>query len=261
MNRRKVRENQYLNPPAMTWGHADVSPELLGSANFLLLAALEERSEHAHPRNHHAHHALGATVLRATAFDVWLIEVVQNCREFRRGRSDDDWAKIALAPIPCRYARIAMKLTGQSLPLPEDAGLLLDVRHEIVHDLPRPFANPHGVPDWLVGLSERGLLWAPAAFGDVPAIAFAGWMYSSYALAYWGAEATAEAAMVLAGAVRASGDQSTCEDATNFTLHRSIPSPTNLHEHDRQRGLKLRQLDGDPAQGASAGPRRPPPRE
>jgi hypothetical protein len=86
---------------------------------------------------------------------------------------------------------LAKRLGARDLPAQRDLELLLAVRDELAHFLPRPLPDEGGMPGWLVDLHRRGLLLG----GADPGPGFdLGRRLCSYRLAYW-AWATVDAAV------------------------------------------------------------------
>lgn len=175
MNRRKERETAYLREGA---GPGPLAFDLVVSAQETLVRALEDRRGQVVrlAANHYSPNAVATIVLVATALDVSMNEAIATGDVF--GTKVD--RKLALLPTCTKFAQSASggsEFEAAAMEL----RLLVDVRDEIVHYLPRSERSSIGnLPSWCQSLHERGLfIAAPGSDFQFSQ------KIPSYALAYW----------------------------------------------------------------------------
>jgi hypothetical protein len=119
-------------------------------------------------------------------------------------------------------------------PLWEDLDLVIAVRNEIEHFLPRPITTPVGLPTWLTRLVALNVLtdsMSPAALPDGTILSHPlGERLKSYALAYWAFERVEAAVMALDQYLH-SGPLDT-SIAANFSAFGGLWAPSDLPRHD-----------------------------
>lgn len=210
-----------------TWAASALSFDLVVSAQGLLEQALNDRRGRVFrlPRTHYTPRAVGAIALVVTAFEAFLNEAY-----------DVSSPQLPWARERAVEASLMDKATGLfHVATPPgatfDTGeleMVIDVRNEIIHYLPRP------TPDLIERLEKRGLLMAAqGANWDM------GQKLGSYALAHW-AFATIEATIGRLAQVTPRERWLSTSLAENFTLHpqRFCP-PDRLPDFDQQHGLTL----------------------
>jgi hypothetical protein len=224
MNRRKLRQQQFSTDKVGGWAWITTSQSLATCAVAQLALSLEDRHRgySRWPNNHYSDHALGAILLIVAAFEAWLNESVRQL-----------WLtgpRMALAEkgIVERYETRAYESSGSTFSALSDLSVLVDVRHEIEHFLPRAVDAPNGLPPWLAQLIERGYLIDSRIPGATPL----GERFKSYGLAYWAFETVRSAAFALEQPL---GEQwqRVGWTALNFELYLGLFSPTRLDEHDK----------------------------
>jgi hypothetical protein len=223
VGKRKKKVEQFVTLRMGGW--VGLSGDLVNCARALLQMALDERRREVlrYPADHFSEYAVGSILLLVTGFDAWLNEVLSEAlfvsdRERLKGLADE--------PLLCRYYGIPHRVAGAQMPANQELSLLVDLRHEIAHYLPRIIPDEGNVPGWLAELRRRQLFFQSDE-DDAPL----GWRLASYRLAYWAWE-TVEAAVaefVSAACVEVEGAAplgSHC--AGNFGIFRTICPPTQL---------------------------------
>jgi hypothetical protein len=214
-----------------------ISQDLLGSAECLLVNALEERKRPVWRtrHNHSTWFAPGVVVTVLTAFDAWLSELIGSAR-ISGSISHDEIVVLIEKPLADRYRDTAQHLTGKRLSASKDLKLLSTLRHEIVHFLPyvQDITSGETVPPGLGDLESRQLL---ITSGDPSADFHFSQKLGSYALGYWACETAFSAARDFAAALRISGIPHANID--NFAFYQSIAAPSELPKFDKQFALTL----------------------
>lgn len=222
-SRRKPRQEQFMALDAGTV--VDLSPALIGASLRLLTAALEDRLIGARTKNnHYAPNAPGCIVLIVCGFDSWLNELIEGGSHRNRGpQHNEELRKLAFAaPTLVKYAKAPERATGKTLKVGEHVDILLSLRDELVHHLPRyPFQGA-GPPRWLFRLEEMGLLLTESDGRPVPLLVH---KLCSYALAYWAWEAVNSAA-----------------EAFVKAMHTALPPPQHCFLMNFRRYKKEQQL-------------------
>lgn len=224
-NRQKMRAEQFRDNPTL----GSISFMHAASANTLLAAALNERRAgvYRYANDHATFMAPGAIVLVVTAFDVWLTEALAFTFIGRPERVDVHLSTRAKYEAMCQHVRTVPPDTVRS-----ELDLAIELRHELVHFLPRTF-GAEAVPDWFDSLEARGLFFG-AGEGHR-------WDFSQrvggYRLAYWVFRTVEAAALVLRDAPQSGAPYLSL--ANNFTLYRRTTPPEELPRFDRQFKLAL----------------------
>jgi hypothetical protein len=224
-SKRKVRRSQFLKREAGSYMH--LSYPLVRSALSNLELSLQDRREPVFREadNHYSHHGVGSIVMLVSGFDSLLNEIID--------RLGDKLRDLAVKPITSRYYEIPWRHIGQRVPANKDLDLLMDIRHEVVHGLPRVINESHNVPVWLSGLQERGL-FVTAPGGDFAL----GWKIGSYKVCYWAWETISFATKSLLNTVDEArmAVQMTVDEMERF---REVCSPEKLVEFDEKHGLEI----------------------
>jgi hypothetical protein len=226
MSRRAERKEQFKKSP----GGDSFSPDIIVSAHTLLELALAERKRGVwrDVHNHYTAHATSVIVLAVTALDAWLMEYIL-AAAFR----DPPVKDIAHLSLFDRVRTFLTKADRVS-PVLDELRLLIDVRDEIVHVLPRQLGPTYPLPSWLQSLDERGFM-IKTTKGDFRMHQ----KFASYALAYW-ATTTAHACTQELMAVAPDSMPSSPEWlARNFARYRHISSPEQLPQFDARYKLDL----------------------
>jgi hypothetical protein len=243
MSRRKQRQQQFLR--VRTGWYNPLSPMLLKSALVLLDAALHERRGDVTrlQENHYSWHAVGSIALLIEGLEAWLNERIWSLYS----SAEPDILKLADKPIKQKYCQVPQRIKGVEMRLGADLDMVIDVRNEIAHFLPRiieegPKITRH-VPPWLEELYQRQLfLIVPerkvkevereGGRIDVPLQQ----LLCSYRLAYWAWETVAEA---VAGFVEVLGEADPVGySVPAFERYKTVVFPPGrLHEYDAQWGL------------------------
>ncbi|MGA2285080.1 MAG: hypothetical protein ABSG55_02260 [Dehalococcoidia bacterium] len=237
MSKRKQRVDQFVTVrPGVK---VSLSGDLVECARALLQMALDQRRGEVlrYREDHFSWYAIGSILLLVSALEAWLNEVLSEAlfisdRQRLIGLADE--------PLLAKYYEIPNRVTGVRISPNEELTLLVDVRHEIAHYMPRILPDEGGVPNWLVDLHRRHLFLGGRDEGR----AILSWRFASYRLAYWAWE-TAEAAVaefVTAASVEVEGVALGCHCAGNFSCFRTICPPSELAEYDAQHGLELTRI-------------------
>jgi len=238
-NPRRQRKEEFLGSEAMP---SSFSVQLILSANALLAIALHERRQGVvkTATNHFTHHAAGALALILTAFDAWVTQTLalstwHGGEDLKEGLAD--------LPLCARYQRLA-EVSGVTVPeeVRGDLALLVEVRHEIIHHLPRPVSSEGNVPACLVELHRRELFIATGRSYDYPFPDKLG----SYKLAYWAFRTVAAAASTWTDGARREWEWQ-FGMARNFLLYvqESCP-PEVLPTFDTRYGIQLTVWEDEP---------------
>jgi hypothetical protein len=223
--KRSTRVHEFESKPS--WLGSSLSCDLVFSAGTLLALALRSRRGRVYrlATTHYSPHATGATALVVTAFDTFLNEVYDWSSNLL------PWARkfAAEASVLAKHRGLLHSATPAGATFDTaDLETLMDVRHEIVHYLPRP------TPTLIHRLERRGILMSTSQ----PSGWDMGQKLASYALAYWAFE-TIEAAVAQLVDVMPAERAFTLSLAENFTLYRqSACHPEELRWFDQEHGLR-----------------------
>jgi len=220
-------------------GMVSLSGDLVHCAQALLQMALDDRRREVRlSTNHFSSCAVGSILLLVAGFEAWLNEILSEAlfvcdRERLKGLADE--------PLLTKYYGIPQRVAGVRMPANQELSLLIDLRHEIAHYLPRVIPDEGNVPAWL-GELHRRRLFLYSSMGEQGPL---GWNIASYRLAYWAWE-TVEAAVVefvSAVTVEVHGRASVGSHcAENFGRFRMICPPSQLGQYDSEHGLELTRI-------------------
>lgn len=216
---RRARREEFAERPG---GTATFSVTLLHCADGLLGAAFADRTggRYTRPRdaasNHSSEYAVGAVVMIVHAFEAWLNETVADLgwADAAIGAAERPTLAIADRDLVAKVERLG-RLRDPGFAVPAALPLLVAIRNEFVHHLPRWF-DGRGRPACVDELDRLGVL----VHADVEGRDY-GWTHqvTSYRLAWWAFE-TVEAV------VAALGRPNT---GRNFSLFRHhAPPPDDL---------------------------------
>jgi hypothetical protein len=238
MTRRKERKAAYLNPQA---GFMPLSFDLLLSAKQALKRALRDRKFEVVrlATNHYTPNAAATIILVTTALEVSMNEAIAKGSSVL-GSSVE--RSLALLPTCDKFAKVCSG-SDRFQPTATELRLLVDLRDEIVHYLPRAERSAAGnFPHWCQTLQKRGL------FIEAPG---SDYQFSqkipSYALAYWSYEAAHEAIELF---VRSLPDttQRICGNLLhNFSCYQDVCPPAKLRKYDGENFLELTEWPGSDA--------------
>lgn len=225
-NKQKIRKQQFEHGTSfdgISYAHSS-------GGTTLLAAALAERREdvYRYAQDHASLAAPSAIVIVVTAFDVWLSECIAFMKFGRPDVTDATLSVCAKYDAVCRH----LGLTSPSA-VRAELELAVDLRHELVHYLPRAFgADP--APAWFESLEARGLFFG-AGEGHR-------WRFSQrlcgFRLAYWAFRAVEGAALFLRDNAPPP-HAAYLSPAHNFTLYRRTTPPEELPAYDARFGLAL----------------------
>lgn len=151
------------------------------------------------------------------------------------GGTNQDFMRLAFEPVSKKYYEIPQRVAKAEIPPRTELDLVIQLRHEIVHYLPRVVKEEGSVPNWFLELHKRRLfITSSSSDGDFVLAHKLG----SYRLAYWAFESVAGAVADLLDALGAKAD-SIRLTASNFGHYRSAPSPTELAAFDFEHKLEL----------------------
>lgn len=231
MNHRAERRKAYLKDGGIGFLSTDIVKSALGCLSL----ALADRRGHGLrlKHNHYAPNATGALVLLVTALDASMNELIAFVDKDR---------PLADVPTLQRYLRLT-----QGRPPDEELyahlGLLVEVRHEVVHFLPRYVGDKGNVPTWLKPLDDLGLfLRGPREEVDFTFFQ----KLSSYALAYWGWEVANAILKRVVEAIPAEELPFYDYLTHNFGRFDQLCAPADLPTFDRRHGLTLSDPPGRP---------------
>lgn len=169
-------------------GGGSASQDLLSAANMLLLLALHERPNRAHPPgNINTQYAPGAVMLRMAGFEAFLNEGLA-VLEDPFGKTPK-MKHLAALPFLDKYKAIFQLQTAQPAPNTDELDVAIHARNEVVHYLPRDRSQSKTLSE----LDRRGLL--------IPSN-FIGHGLESYNLALWVFKVTQRYAVDLANALQ-----------------------------------------------------------
>jgi hypothetical protein len=228
------KTEEFVNKPL--GGTSSMSYALAISARSMLELALDDRRPRVYrlAATHFTASAIGAITLVVAAFDAFLNEACDMSSATVAGIR----SIAARSPTVDKYLSLLRAASPDVVFDTGDLEMLVDVRNEIVHYLPRP------TPTLIERLEARGLLMStPRAPGwDM------GQKLPSYALAYWAFE-TVEAAVAKLVEVTPEDRSFALSLAPNFSLYRqSTCPPQQLAAFDVAYGLELTE---DTVSGAS----------
>ena len=213
-----------------------LSGQILDCALLELKNALEYRSFRVvrTSNNHYSPHALGSILLLVTAFDIWLNELIGHFGPF-----DPGFKELACQPLLKKYYGLPKQLVKTTIPPHRELELLVELRHEIAHYLPRVIKDKGNVPTWFAELNRRRLFCTgPDPEADYYTMSS---KLASYRLAYWAWETTEGAIGDLFEALSPLGQRlgGVRSVATNFTQYRKLYSPAQLGMFDQAHKLSL----------------------
>jgi len=230
VSKRKQREEQFLGHG--TGATTTLSSELVICAISQLKLALDDRRRPVFrtPSNHYSPHALGSILLLVAALEAWLNEAI-----WLLWLGREDLKPLAFEPVGTKYYEIPRRVAGSTIPPQTELGLVIELRHEIAHFLPRVIQQEGNVPPWFVELHRRRLFLT----GSQPKADFVlSQKLACYRLAYWAWETVSAA---ITDFLEALGPQSDVVrwTASNFGQYRDVPSPSQLATYDAEHKLEL----------------------
>jgi hypothetical protein len=230
MSNRKDRLKQFKTQRPGPTG--SLSTNLVDSARALLRQSLDDRRRGVvrAADNHYSFHSPAVITLVVTAFEAWLNECISILAYV-----DDLPRDFADKPITKKYYEIPKRVTDSTVPDQPDLQFSIDLRHEMVHFLPRVLRETDpGAPTRLVHLADQGfLLDTPTPRGEFPLEV----RLSTYRLAYWACETTE---IAVAAFMKALGSKKeyVVPTGSNFRLfHQDVCPPSELGDYDTQYGL------------------------
>ncbi len=225
-----------------------ISGALISCAFNELLAAFDDREKDKKRQsdNHYTVHALGSIVLLVTALDSYLNEIIwEMCRT---GQDEYNVRELISRDAAQKYKEILKKkaekdVVDNDIPQITDLKIVVDLRDEIVHFLPRviPRNGPKkNVPEWFDRLVKLGILLDRPIVNDETPL---GRNLMSYKLAYWSWEVVTKAMIDFAEAFKPDTHQIIFDkspgkiswDFSRFLLFKKYEgyfSPKNLQIYD-----------------------------
>lgn len=230
MGRRKERQAQFLVRESGAWW--TFSGDLVVCAFSELRLALDERCERVYrtPNNHYTIHALGSILLLVAALEAWLNEAI--CLF---GFMNQDLKCLAFEPLGEKYYQIPKKVANTQILPRTELDLVIELRNEIAHYLPRSFKEEGNVPKWFQELHKRHL-FITSSHPDADFTLSQ--KLGSYSLAYWVWESVDSAIADLLDALGPQAERIR-DTSSNFGLYRSICSPSELPAYDTKHKLEL----------------------
>lgn len=216
-----------------------LSASLVTCAAQLLNMALQERRREVFRTrdNHYTNHAVGSVLVLTAALEAWLNEAIYHGSAWGDPRT---LRELAGDSILHKYRGIPRHLGGERLPPDPQMALLLDVRDEIAHFLPRG-----AMPASFRALQRKGLL---ITTGRPDIDFFFTQKLPSYRLAYWAWTVVDAAVDRLIGALRANQQVAQAIEifastASNFRLYRRVCAPEALRQFDEHYRLELTRVN------------------
>ncbi len=214
---------------------------LLTSAAELLQMALHDRRRHVFRTrdNHFTPHAVGSILLLTAAFEAWLNEAISL---YANMSSSPQLLELAGAPILVKYEQIPERLGVARLPPHDELRLMLAVRDEIAHFLPRGDREWEGnVPPAFQDLNRMGLL-ITSRTTDADFV-FTQKLHS-YRLAYWAWQVVDHAVSRFVEALHsipqlAAMTEMIAATASNFKMYQRICPPEELGSFDAHYRLRI----------------------
>lgn len=234
-SRRKERSTEFNVPAMLT---QSVSSDLLETVTLLLRQGLEQRRREVwrESKNHFTSFTPAVVVLIVTAFDQWVIECLLTVSCDSKARD--------LIEMPLRQRIPEMfQYWGKGLSpvCATDIPMLIDLRDEVVHYLPRGSTSQHGIPLWFRTLQSNGLLiTSQGTRGDFNFYQ----KLTSYALGYWACETIAQAVDEVLAASPSHIRFILRAVAGNFRMFEHLTRPSHLSDYDAQFGLQLTRPPG-----------------
>jgi hypothetical protein len=243
MSNRKRRHNQFSKSISLSGWQPRLSATLLHNAYSLLGLSLSDRQRPVQrlADDHYSEHAVGTMVVLVDALEGYLNEAISQLAFTIAPRKEISRQAVLNAadrPIQEKYEKVTELLAERPVAASTDLKLLLDVRHEIAHFLPRILEEdpPKYLPEWLQSLDDRCLL---LAFPDDPYIArLLSDLLCSYKLAYWAWQTTLDAVSAFQAAV-VEPTESLLIPVNGFALFMNLAAPERLHAYDLKHGLTL----------------------
>lgn len=231
MSRRTERRRDFESP--LAGGHAWItsSDRLVGSATSLLILSLEDRHGGVMKTNtnHYSPHALAAISMLHSAFDAWVTEQIAIPPVYPRTLADKQLLE--------RYQNLCRLVASQEdwQQIWDKLDLVIAVRNEIEHFLPRKVLAADGLPAWLAPLARENVLaasmWPPTLPDGTRLQHSLGEQLKTYALAYWAFDVVEEAVLALQPHL-VNALPLEISAAVNFTHFHSVCLPARLTEHD-----------------------------
>lgn len=172
------------------------------------------------------------------AFEAWVNEAAHGCTV--SGVRTEDLVDLLHGPLAKRYHEIPTLVSKARLPQNDNLLAVIDVRDEIVHDVPRAITGEGNVPGWMRRLHRMGLFVSSkrAPKSDL----LLSQKLPSYRLAYWCCEVIDSAAKTFVAALGNPALTAVAVSAANllpsFSFY-SKYSPRNFGEFDRLYCLTL----------------------
>lgn len=230
MSRRKARQAQFLSQKKGAF--VSLSSDLLLCALSELKQALDDRRRPVvrMSRNHYSPHALGSIVLLVAGLEAWLNETILSY-----GFTDKQFKSLAFDSVKNKYYEIPKRVTKTMITRHHDLELVINLRNEIAHYLPRIILEEGNVPSWFLGLQRRGLFIKPS-HGRVDFLL--GQKLASYRLAYWAWRTIEKAVEDLLDALSSEGELGRWT-ANNFRHYRKVCPPNKLIDYDAKYKLEV----------------------
>lgn len=217
-----------------------LSSSLIICAFSELRSSLRDRSNASvrSSNNHETSHAVGSIVLLVTSFDAFLSEGMESISFVEPNVLD-----LASEGTSEKYKKIIKNLGGE-IELNEDITLVIKLRDEIVHYLPRFTPNGNGprkyIPRNFWSLDKRELFLIPSSQNaEIP---FAR-QVCSYRLAYWAwqtIDAAATNFVTAFDSTKIPRSRVIYQGLSqNFKKYLIVTPPDRLSEYDAQWNLKL----------------------
>jgi hypothetical protein len=190
--------------------------------------------------NHYSSYAVGAIVLLVDGFEAWLN---QSIWYLARKSSDDPLFKLADKPIMSKYRGVPKQVCGSEMLDNRSLEMLVELRNEIAHFLPRIIQEDRGklrhVPRHFEELFEKRIFFVgPEENLPEDTELLLSDLMSSYRLAYWAWETVAEAVEIYREALK-EDPAATMLHSQNFHLYNDVCPPDSLPQYDSQHGISI----------------------
>jgi hypothetical protein len=248
VDKRKKRHEEFS--VKRTGWYSSLWEKLLFCSHTLLLQSLAERHRKVAriPDNHYSHNAVGSIILLVDGLEAWLNKSIWYLSD--RVEDTENFFKLANTGIKQKYHAVPKQVAGTVIPTQPNFEMVLDVRHEISHFLPRIIeeepAPARHVPSWLSPLFEQRIFFIPYE-REIPddVDLTLSTLLCSYKLAYWSWQIVEEAVETYCEALK-DDPVAGMISKDNFDLYKSTCHPDNLPAYDKEHGLTTKFFSSDP---------------
>lgn len=227
MTQSKQRKKQFFEEGA---GQLDdvyplkgIAWQLSQCSYYELSKALEDREKNnaRSKDNHYSIHSLGSIILVVCAFDAWMNENLTPFRHFLA--MSDEYIEEMLNSHTDKKYQLMAKYVREDFEIPSNLKVIVDLRDELIHFVPRVIIDKENLPSWLKKLSKLSLLIKTDSGKDYMLTDKLG----SYKLAYWVWEELYKYAEELASMYQKYG-RGAYDRAQDFKAYINLTPPNKL---------------------------------